>query len=530
MYIPISFYSSQNVSASFDYLIVGGGGAGGNDNDSGGGGAGGFVSGSLTLRGYGSYPIEIGSGGVSSASYDGNVAGGHGKQSSAFGVIAYGGGWPAAAGGSKTAIDGASGGGQPRSGSNVYTGSAIYGDQGNDGGYADKSPNNGIFKVYASGGGGGAGQIGQDSYPAGVYSGSVECWNGGDGGDGKIWLDGNYYAGGGGGGVRCGAYLYFITGLAGGAGGLGGGGNGANYNNNIGQQNGTPNTGGGGGGRQYPFPGYITRGGSGIVKIRYSGAYNPSLIGGVVSQTGSFTYHTFTSSANLTFSPSATLSSSLDMFPSGAYVIYDIGNKACYPGSGNRIYDLCANATATFTGSYETGSGGIIRLNSASNQRITYSGSVSPSTTIVSIWKNVASTFPDSALCDASFNYGIKTITQAGTKDYTPALYTTSGNTYFNATVTPSDITVWHQYATSVSASAGGNSTATSYLDGTGSIATETKSLNRNQSGNGTIYIGFDSAISTRYSNGWLMAHLHYNRTLSADEIQQIYSVFSSRF
>ena len=133
-------------------------------------------------------------------------------------------------------------------------------------------------------------------------------------------------------------------------------------------------------------------------------------------------------------------------------------------------------------------------------------------------------------MCDAGFNYGIKTSTLGGTKEYVPILTTTVGNTFFGATNTLSDVQVWHQYATAVSASVGGNSTATTYIDGSGSAASETKSFNRNQNGTGVIYLGFDRAVSTRYSNGWLMAHLHYNRTLSEAELQQIYSVFSTRF
>ena len=126
----------------------------------------------------------------------------------------------------------------------------------------------GSFLTGSSGGGGGVGAIGAD----GTIS------SAGNGGNGISWIDGNYYGGGG-----AGIYIQSGSGSSG-IGGLGGGGN-AN-------QSGSLNTGGGGGG-SYTSASF---GGSGVVIIRYAG---PSVLatGGVITQSGSFVYHTFTSSA-----------------------------------------------------------------------------------------------------------------------------------------------------------------------------------------------------------------------------------------
>jgi hypothetical protein len=62
---------------------------------------------------------------------------------------------------------------------------------------------------------------------------------------------------------------------------------------------GAQNTGGGGGGGVYGQEWGGKAGGSGIVKVRYTGT--PRAAGGTITQSGGFTYHEFTSSGTLTF-------------------------------------------------------------------------------------------------------------------------------------------------------------------------------------------------------------------------------------
>ena len=283
MYIPITFYSNQNTPIPIEYLIVGGGGSGGKSYN-GGGGAGGLLSGSLNLTSYGTYAITIGSGGVYSNTIDER----NGKPSTAFGLVAYGG--QSGEYGVGSTFGSAAG--------NSFGSLRYYTPgQGNDGGLGI---NPGVIH-FAGGGGGGASQSGSN-YAAST---SASCYNSGNGGNGSQWLDGNYYAGGGGGGVRCGNTI--PAGLTNGLGGQGGGGNGYYVLGGLTQAGsaGTANTGGGGGGKGFgtPTSEAAARGGNGIVKIRYSGSYNPQLTGGTVTTTGGYTYHTFTGSAALTYSP-----------------------------------------------------------------------------------------------------------------------------------------------------------------------------------------------------------------------------------
>ena len=233
---------------SFDYLVVGGGGK---VNLSGfGGGAGGFLTGSASLDFNTTIDIAVGMG-ASGIQESGSISS---IISPTFGtVIAYGGN--AGQSGAPT---------------------------GNSAGLGGPPP-------IGTGGGAGAGQAGVD----GVNGQS------GRGGSGSIWLDGNFYAGGGGGAGN--------DTLPSGNGdgtidnGLGGGGRGAVGGCTTCQpgQNGEDGKGGGAGGG-------MEKGGSGVVIIRYLTSnlvppYDKALSGGTLSITGSYSYLTFTGSAQLSY-------------------------------------------------------------------------------------------------------------------------------------------------------------------------------------------------------------------------------------
>jgi hypothetical protein len=261
---------------TIEYLVVGGGGPSGADN-AGGGGAGGFVTGSTTLIASATnYLVTIGAGGVFSNT--GSRVGGD----SSFGLpsasIALGGGG-GAANGFEAKVGGSGGGG------NRFTGSAVGTPlQGNAGGDYYTPPGS----TLGDQGGGGGGAASTGSKGANV---NLNTSTGGAGGAGKQWLDGNYYAGGGGGqSWRIAPPFNFPGGL----GGIGGGGNGGSSYNEPTASAGTPNTGGGGGAANTP-----TMGGSGIVRIRYAGTQKAN--GGLIIQSGSYTYHTFNSSSNFNY-------------------------------------------------------------------------------------------------------------------------------------------------------------------------------------------------------------------------------------
>ncbi len=232
-----------------EYLIVGGGGGG----DEGGGGGGGFREGETTVTPGTTYQIWVGVGGP---------PGKNGQDSSALGIVAKGGGGGGGERGGRTSYkggDGGSGGGATANG----TGGRHVGKgtprQGHDGGVSGRSEWGG------GGGGGGAGGPGKK------VTGSVSRYvgRGGNGGDGKsssITGQQKFYAGGGGGGANIGTKADGQFTNAGGVGGSGGGGRGARNDRGTGD-NGNPNTGGGGGGSEVQGNG--SKGGSGIVIIRY---------------------------------------------------------------------------------------------------------------------------------------------------------------------------------------------------------------------------------------------------------------------
>jgi hypothetical protein len=284
------FSTSRKTLQDVEYLVVGGGGAGGSAWG-GGGGAGGFITGSTFLPESFSIDVIIGSGGLfSPVNADLGKGGNGGNSSIAYSnltVTAVGGG-----GGQHykifsdiaTAGDGGSGGG---GGARLGVGGNGTALQGFDGGDA-----NATVTTSNGGGGGGAGAAGTNSEPS--QSGAP-----GNGGIGKQWLDGIFYAGGGGAGNSPSS-----TGLIG-LGGNGGGGNGGNATAGGGTITqpvaGTANRGGGGGGAHQVTGLNIEggNGGSGVAIIRYSGT--PVATGGTITESGGYTYHTFTSNGTFTY-------------------------------------------------------------------------------------------------------------------------------------------------------------------------------------------------------------------------------------
>ncbi len=260
-------------------LIVGGGGAGNratsynqilfgsynqwNRGSGGGGGAGGVLEPNIAASSFSvtSYPIVVGAGGLT------NINSGirHGKNSSAFGYTAIGGG--SGGGGADTNLDGGSGGG---SSANSVFGLGTVG-QGQNGGagttYAGGT--GGIVRTSNYGGGGGGNSVVGATVTSTDYVSS-----GGAGGTGytsNISGTNVTYAGGGGGG-----------GYYSGSGGTGGGGAGGYFTSNSGTtspgQNGTNGLGGGGGGAGHGgVDGTNTynggNGGSGVAIIAYRTQY-----------------------------------------------------------------------------------------------------------------------------------------------------------------------------------------------------------------------------------------------------------------
>jgi hypothetical protein len=241
------FQSSQIL---IQYLIVGGGAAGGAAPGNGipgsaGGGAGGLISGSLLIpKSNISYTVQVGPKGLATTG-----AGGGGYPSIFNTTTAFGGGGGGSnmSAGQFNGLQGASGGGGGGTGGSGAA--SNYPLQGNSGSNSNGS--------NIAGGGGGAGSVA-----------GTGAFQGGSG-SGSIWLDGlEYSIGGGGDGT---SYQRYNQGATYGNGGPGG------YGNTTGEL-----------------------GFNGVVKVRYAGA--PRASGGTISQSGGYTYHTYTYSAGVTSS------------------------------------------------------------------------------------------------------------------------------------------------------------------------------------------------------------------------------------
>jgi len=286
----LALIESRPIPPYAEYLVVAGGGGGGWYG--GGGGGGGYLAGNAFLSFERVYTVTVGAGGAIGPSNPGT--GGNGSNSlitaaqpNAANVLAYGGG----GGGRNGALagnDGGSGGGGGigyAGGKGVYPGSTFVSStrQGYDGGAFLPGGGN-----YLAAGGGGASEIGGP----GFNGSDVPPATAGNGGNGLIWLNSVYYAGGGGGNG-------YPVGYRKGSGGLGGGATAPAVPISFGE-NGAINTGGGasGGGYGNPIGGGTIAGGvggSGVVILRWPTESSSATAntGSNVVYTNAGGYHTY---------------------------------------------------------------------------------------------------------------------------------------------------------------------------------------------------------------------------------------------
>jgi hypothetical protein len=326
--------NATNVPTSIEYLVVGGGGGGGFDG-AGGGGGGQVKTGSMTLNA-GSYAVTIGAGGANATSVGSQASdGGTTTFNTPTPISSIGGG----GGGSKQANGkpGANGGGAGHHANTIRTGgtSSVGGFSGG---------NNGPTTATAGfGGGGGGGAAGAGTAgPAG---------NGGAGVASSITGTLSYYGGGGGGGS--------YNGQGTGVGGIGGGGTGGRGNSPLATA-GAPNTGGGGGGAGEAVSNPGKAGGSGVVIVRYAGT--PIATGGIITQNGGYTIHTFNSNGTFAYNGAQ----------SGA-IVPNASN--CGPGSVTLSGTAAAGMTLDW---YDAATGGTL----LSSGTLNYTTPVLTSTTV----------------------------------------------------------------------------------------------------------------------------------------------------
>ena len=151
--IPRTFsITSNTITPTLDYLLVGGGGSGGWDVG-GGGGAGGLLTGTYTLSGTRQFAIAVGAGGQAITTNSEQFNGGN---TTAFGLIAYGGGgggnWNNSANSTRNGAAGGSGGGGGGWSQIGYGGAGTSGQ-----GYAGGNATTNSAPSYGGGGGGAGG-------------------------------------------------------------------------------------------------------------------------------------------------------------------------------------------------------------------------------------------------------------------------------------------------------------------------------------------------------------------------------------
>lgn len=257
-----STFSVTNIGdpeiAKIDVLVVGGGGAGGTSNSA-GGGAGGLVFKEDVLISIQNYTITVGGGNTLPERFPTQTATYRGGNSSAFGLLALGGG--NGGGDDANGVSGGSGGGSADN-PGMTGGAGLQPSQAGDSGifgFGNAGGNTNGFNNDGGTGGGGAGERGRAHGDNPGYNGGIGRYYGDR--FGESVGQGGWFAGGGGGYRRTVTSPFPPAGSftgGSGTGGLGGGGNG---NGQAGQAN----TGGGGGGSA----GTGGFGGSGVVIIRY---------------------------------------------------------------------------------------------------------------------------------------------------------------------------------------------------------------------------------------------------------------------
>ena len=468
-------------------LVVAGGGGGGRHSGGGGGGGGLLYSSALPIIAGTAYSVTVGVGGASQYGVypaAGGTTGANGGDS-VFSILTAkgggGGGFHSSAG-----LVGGSGGGSSR---NLGAGAAATVNQGFAGGSSNIGT--GGEPNYPAAGGGGAVGVG----------GSPSTTSGGIGGPGALYaISGTptYYGGGGGGNIQYGAYY-------GGAGGIGGGGGGADGMNisSLYGFDGTANTGGGGGGAHYDAPatgaaGRESRGGTGVVIIRYPGLQKAS--GGTVTTADGYTIHTFTSVGSTTFTPGANWA---DM--SGNTTVGTLTNGPSYSAAngGSVVFDG-TNDYMDVTGNTNT------RLQNGSQT--------------VSMWININSVGPNGE----AMIYNV-----SGGAAQTWICWTPGGvNFYCGSNVTSVSISSTNSYSQWMHVTYIIDRVASTFTLYKNGVYVNSVGFTRYTPSATTVQIGSNSRTGNAgdYTNGRISNIQLYNRTLSAGEILTNFKATAGRY
>ena len=217
-------------------------------------------------------------------------------------------------------------------------------------------------------------------------------------------------------------------------------------------------------------------------------------------------------------------------YVTGAYLIYDFGYAASYPGSGTSVYDASGNGgpTGTLTGtpSWSSTKGGSLSVNSSNY--ITYSGKFPAAYTVQAFYKLTSGTSPAYPVIGGqSNNNGVQLAIDTGwplnSGVYQIFYYGSSGNTSSGAYNDANAGTNIQNIFTFFSAR-NNNTTTASYVVNTTQVNSAANIGNRNDytPTNQTVTIGNEGS-------GELVAWLVYPSALSDADITQNYNIFNAR-
>lgn len=221
---------------------------------------------------------------------------------------------------------------------------------------------------------------------------------------------------------------------------------------------------------------------------------------------------------------------------SGYKVYFDFGNTSSYPGSGSAVTNLGSggsvmNGTLVNSPTWSSTNGGIMSFLHDSSQYLQFDTALSASFTTMAIIKHNGSSTSWGAGADKYSgwpnirgNDGFILTNEITLTTDTIAILFYGASAAVPNTISPADIAIFNSYGYT----SNGTNEHKMYLN-TGSAVTSTNTYTRGNSATITSYIGRD-VPNNGYMNGYVMAYLQYDRVLSAAEITQNYSVFSSRF
>jgi hypothetical protein len=212
----------------------------------------------------------------------------------------------------------------------------------------------------------------------------------------------------------------------------------------------------------------------------------------------------------------------------GLVLCLDAANKRSYPGSGTTWTDKVGGNDGTLTNgpTFSSDNGGSIVFDGVDDY-ITC-GSIGDSAQTITVWAKSATTNwnKNGWISSSRTPNGHIIHPQFASKQVVMYVLSDSSNYTNVGSVTPSDITKWHQYTLTTN----GSNEHLTYLDGV-LVDNSSASISRTVPVNtGTWYLGKDSNISGRYGYGNISNVSVYNRALTAKEILQNYEATKGRY